>query len=208
MRNILFTALILVPAVTAQLRVTVYNKSHVSAEVRRDAFADLRDLFRAAGIAVELVPGDLAAAEASFINLPQPPRKGQEHEAACRARRDIALELVPAAPRGLKATILGQAEPLARSGLNARVYMDRVMDAAELHSRSQADVLAHVIAHEIGHVLLRSNQHTPRGLMSAVWTDQEYDWIARRLMVFTKANARIMRATLDAAGCVSASAGN
>jgi hypothetical protein len=205
MRNIVFAILMLGTSATAQLRVTVYDKAHLPTTVLRDAMISLGDVFRASGIAVEFVSGDLEASEASLMNLPMTPRKGQEREAACRARRDIALEISPSARPGLRPTILGEAQPLARYRLHARVYMNLVMDTAAFHNRSTAAVLAYVVAHEIGHVLLRTSQHNPRGLMSEVWTDLEYNWMTVRAMLFTKAQAKTMRDTLGAAGCVSAS---
>jgi hypothetical protein len=52
------------------------------------------------------------------------------------------------------------AQPLARVGLSVRIFYDHVQYAAEKNNRQDALVLAHVIAHEIGHVLLRSNAHS------------------------------------------------
>jgi hypothetical protein len=58
-----------------------------------------------------------------------------------------------------------------------------------------------VIAHEIGHVLLRTKAHSRRGLMSALWTDYEYGMIDRGLMFFTADQSKTMRMALSGAGC-------
>jgi hypothetical protein len=70
-------------------------------------------------------------------------------------------------------------------------------------NRTHAAVLAHVIAHEIGHVLLRTNGHNPRGLMSSPWTDFEYGNILRGLMFFTADQSKTMRMALSGAGCAN-----
>ena len=96
---------------------------------------------------------------------------------------------------------MGMAVPLATEGLNARVFGDHVRDTASRQNREYATVLAHAMAHEIGHVLLRSGNHAQRGLMSSVWTDFEYWWMARGLLLFTGDQAKAMRASLTGAGC-------
>jgi hypothetical protein len=57
---------------------------------------------------------------------------------ACRARRDIALEIVGKTQSYLQDTILGVAVPLAREGLNARVFDEHVRDLAVRQSRDYA----------------------------------------------------------------------
>ena len=145
--------------------------------------------------------GDESTDEASLILYPGTPQKGQEHAAACRARRDIALNILTSAPKGLTGSSLGMAQPLACAGLNVRVFDDRVCDAAFKWNRAHATVLAHVIAHEIGHVLLRTNAHSPRGLMAGVWGDHEYQFMARNLLRFTRDESTSMRITLSGDGC-------
>jgi hypothetical protein len=201
MRQLLLAALMLVPAQADQLRITVYDQTHLSKPVSEAVFDLLLRVLRQAGIDVELVSGDLAAPEASLITSPGAPRRGSERATACRARRDIALEIVATTPSFRKDTMLGMAVPLATEGLNARVFDDHVRDAASRQNRDYTTVLAHAMAHEIGHVLLRSGAHTQRGLMSSVWTDFEYGWMTRGLMLFTGDQGKAMRASLSGAGC-------
>ena len=201
MRHLLIVALLLVPAQAAQLRITAYGQAQLPKPVIHSAFDLLRQIFRASGIEIELVNGDPTSREAVLLTYPATPRKGTEREAACRARRDIALDILATTPAARKGSMLGMAEPFAREGLNARVFDDRILDAAMRQNRDHAAVLAHAIAHEIGHVLLRTTNHGQRGLMSAVWTDDEYGWIARSPMYFTGDQSRSMRAALSGEGC-------
>jgi hypothetical protein len=203
MRHLLIAAMMLGSANAGQLRITVYDQAHLPKAVRQAAFDYLRQIFYESGIEIDSVAGDPAAEEASLTTYLAVPRKGLENDAACRARRDIALEILPATAATRHSTILGMAIPLARNGLNTRVFDDRIRDAARDRHRAHEVVLAHAIAHEIGHVLLRTNAHSRRGLMSGVWTDHEYGWIAKNLMFFSGEQSQLMRATLSGAGCPS-----
>jgi hypothetical protein len=190
----------LAAAAAAELEITVYDQAHLSREIRQTALDTVREIFRASAIDTVFVAGDPMAAEASLITMPLT-LKGQERVAQCRARRDIALEIIASVPTSLKSTILGTAVPLAREGLNVRVFDDHIRDAAFKWNRSYAVLLAHAIAHEIGHVLLRSGEHSSKGLMSGSWGDYEYDWISRGIMLFSKAQSHRMLMTLDGTGC-------
>ena len=55
----------------------------------------------------------------------------------------------------------------------ATVYVDRVDWLARRAQYPRAPVLGRAIAHEIGHLLLRSNAHTESGLMREVWTAEQ-----------------------------------
>jgi hypothetical protein len=55
----------------------------------------------------------------------------------------------------------------------ATVYVDRVDWLARRSQYPRAPLLGRAIAHEIGHLLLRSNAHTETGLMREVWTVEQ-----------------------------------
>jgi hypothetical protein len=186
----------------AQLRITIYQQAHLPQEVTESMFFQLRLIFRQAGISVELVTGDPASDEATLFTYPRLPPKGHEHEFACSARRDIALKIADVSPPGVARTILGIAAPLARDGLNARVFNDHIIESAMQHNRPYANVLSCAIAHEIGHVLLRSNDHRMSGLMSAVWAGHEYkemEFTGR--MLFTLEESKAMLISLNGTHC-------
>ena len=186
---------------SAELRITLYDQARLPPEAIESAFDQLRVVFHQSGIAIKLVVGDPAADEAHlFTYNPMPP--GYEQEAACRARRDIALRLFDISPAGLRETVLGMASPLARTGVNVRVFTDHVREAAFRHNRPYAIVLSYVIAHEIGHVLLRNSEHEQHGLMSSVWTGHEYSrMMDTAVMFFTGDESQKMLMTLRGMGC-------
>jgi hypothetical protein len=51
----------------------------------------------------------------------------------------------------------------------ASVYVESVAERSIKTTLPQSIILGRVIAHEIGHLLLGVNSHTPRGLMRASW---------------------------------------
>jgi hypothetical protein len=50
------------------------------------------------------------------------------------------------------------------------VLYDRILLATERSPERRAAILAHVLVHEIGHLLRRTNGHSPDGVMKAHWT--------------------------------------
>jgi hypothetical protein len=200
MRTILITAVMLAAGDAEQLQITVYDKARLPQQVHATVADEVRRIFREAAISIEWIAGDPEASEASVM-IYQPSRKGRELEDACRARRDIALDIVPVAPPALRSTVLGMAQPLARTGLNVRVFNDHVQKASEREHGVPAIVLAHVVAHEIGHVLLRSGVHDRRGLMAEVWTQNEYERMEKGILLFTDDESRKMGMTLNRATC-------
>jgi hypothetical protein len=55
----------------------------------------------------------------------------------------------------------------------ATVYVDRVDWLARRAQYPRGPLLGRAIAHEIGHLLLRTNAHTQTGLMREVWTAEQ-----------------------------------
>jgi hypothetical protein len=62
----------------------------------------------------------------------------------------------------------------------ATVYLDRVEWLAQASATDTSVLLGRAIAHEIGHLLLGSTEHTSRGVMRAVWSSRtlrhDDDW--------------------------------
>ena len=70
--------------------------------------------------------------------------------------------------------IMGAASRTARGTGIAWVYYRRVLEEAEHYAVPPARVLACVMAHEIGHLVLASNGHDADGLMRAVWNKSDF----------------------------------
>lgn len=86
----------------------------------------------------------------------------------------------------------------AIGGTLATVFTDRVAWlATSAHTRYTA-LLGRAVAHEIGHLLIGTNEHSTAGLMRAVWTADELarndgdDWLFT-----TDDRARLQRSRID-----------
>jgi hypothetical protein len=64
---------------------------------------------------------------------------------------------------------LGFSLPCAKFGIDSTVFIDHCERVTYQTPISFRIVLAYAMAHELGHVLLRSREHSQTGLMRAVW---------------------------------------
>jgi hypothetical protein len=91
-------------------------------------------------------------------------------------------------------------DTVSGTGTLATIYINRVEDSARHAGADVALLLGRAIAHEVGHLILRTNAHGEAGLMRAIWTDQEIarnqpaDW------VFASPDRRQLRAALQRTG--------
>jgi hypothetical protein len=69
---------------------------------------------------------------------------------------------------------LGQSFVDSEGGSYASVFVAPVQDQAAAANVPWVIVLAYAAAHEIGHLLLGDQAHTPRGLMKAQWESNDY----------------------------------
>lgn len=65
------------------------------------------------------------------------------------------------------------------------VMYNRIQFVAGRSGREQA-ILAHVLAHEIGHVLQRTDRHVGTGVMKAYWNGHDHDAMEKKPLEFTK----------------------
>ena len=85
-------------------------------------------------------------------------------------------------------------DPVAGTGTLATVYINRVEDSAHHAGADLALLLGRAIAHEVGHLILHTNQHGEQGLMRAIWTEQEIARNAPGDWVFASPERRQIRA--------------
>ena len=84
--------------------------------------------------------------------------------------------------------VMGVALRRANSA-KAQIFFKQVQDFARLHRIDTGSVLACVIAHEIGHLLLPGTAHSPTGLMQAQYDRALVHNAARGSLTFTDAQA-------------------
>ena len=73
------------------------------------------------------------------------------------------------------------------------VLYDRIVFATERAPEVRGAVLAHVLAHEIGHLIIKTDEHSPAGIMKAQWSGADWSRIAHGLLTFLPADADMIR---------------
>jgi hypothetical protein len=113
--------------------------------------------------------------------------------------RLLVISINADAPSDLSKTALGFALPFTARGNHAAAFVGKVASFTQNHllgASEDPSVLGAVIAHELGHLLLKSNEHGD-GIMRADWQSGAARAIVQRRLVFTPVQARNMRQNLQ-----------
>ena len=127
-----------------------------------------------------------AGVDVDWINC-----NGNKPEASCEkiSQADLTVHVVPRA-RTMSGDIFGVAFVENNAGTYADVFFDSIQ---RLHEQDRAvslpPILGDVLAHEVGHLLLGSNSHSPEGIMQPHWQAEQLHSIAKGQMRFTKEQA-------------------
>jgi len=165
---------------------------HDYAGVKRDtldrAEKETARIFREAGIDTAWVVCPLTSAE-----LAQYP--------ACLQPADAPRFDMNILPRFM-ATQLSQPDTtlgftsLTREGVrasDASIFLDRIKEEVERTHGSLTGILGDAMAHELGHILLRTSGHSVEGIMRAKWTPEDFRLASHGQLLFTPQQAELMR---------------
>lgn len=125
--------------------------------------------------------------------------------------RYITLRLMREAPATVSEDAIGVARPFAQTGTQISIFINRVELLARFVNTPLYVILGHAMAHEIGHVLLASSQHSSTGLMEAHWNTISLHLASEGLLAFGREEAERMNARLanfQSCGIKSEIAGN
>jgi hypothetical protein len=165
------------------LAVCVQHREAVNNLVMAQAQAIVTMVFGAAGVRIDWLPSRLCRIAAGNI---------------------IRLEIDQVVPAQFGPETLAYALPYAGSGTTIHVFYARIM---ENHREFGADILGHVIAHEIGHVLEGIVRHSPEGLMKAHWGLSDYMRMKKQRLFFSSEDVDLMRPHVAFAGGITAQSG-
>jgi len=146
-----------------QLQVSVFNSSPISSSTIERAESHAGRVLRDAGVAV------------IWLNCPQ----DAQHEASLGPCSEASfpshLHLrIARASRSLKATTVGISFVAEDGkGCYADLFYEPIRQLQEETHASPSVILGHAMAHELGHLLLGTNSHSPSGLMRAQWTGED-----------------------------------
>jgi hypothetical protein len=134
--------------------VLIHNYAHLPSQVLSDAKDRTSLIFRKIG--VEVAWADCPLANEDPTSYPECP--------AVVDATQLFLRIFPMT--AAKVQDGGQAFVMARI---ANIFWNRVEEQAQRLNVSAPRLMGHTIAHELGHLLLGSNSHSPAGIMTARW---------------------------------------
>ena len=105
------------------------------------------------------------------------------------SRQGIQVSLSEHTPTALYPDALAWAQPY--EGTQIRVFSDRI---AQTHGPAEAPiVLAHVLVHEITHVLQGVSRHSDQGVMKAQWEQRDFMLMRWEPLLFTDEDVHLIR---------------
>jgi hypothetical protein len=84
-------------------------------------------------------------------------------------------------------------------GVQADIFYSGIEQLTNNISTGAAQVMGHVMAHELGHLLLGMNSHSNLGIMQAHWSEQQLRLMSRGILKFDKLQAKAIGARLISA---------
>jgi hypothetical protein len=82
------------------------------------------------------------------------------------------------------------------TGAYSDIFYDSVVKLDRDGRLGLARALGHVMAHEVGHLLLGLNAHSHRDIMSPSWHEDELRLASMGALLFSEEQARLMRERL------------
>jgi hypothetical protein len=79
------------------------------------------------------------------------------------------------------------------AGSHITVFLDRIEEM-----RAPSNVLAHVMVHEITHLLQGVGRHSASGVMKEVWSARDFGWMRIKPLSFTPVDVELIYASLEA----------
>jgi hypothetical protein len=174
------------------IKVRLYNYADASHPTLVKAEEEASRIFRVAGLELE------------WLDCPTS-HAAEERYPACAATLGamaVDLRILPssmAARMGSSGEQLGLALLSSRPGsaTDAWVYYDRAERLAETDVASCDQILGLAMAHEIGHLLLGPDSHSHGGIMRANWDRKFLEEASRGQLLFTRDQARLIRADVQ-----------
>jgi len=167
-----------------ELHVSVYDYANVSPELLAAAEMQVHRIFRQAGV------------ETVWRNCSD--RSENIQPAGCHVIGSTYFVL-KILPRAMGAQVRDRTDVLGTATLDEKglgyygyVFYDRIQRMSE-ERRLASTLLGHVLTHEIGHLLLRSNSHSISGIMSGRWAGGELRTISEGAMFFMPHESKVLR---------------
>lgn len=166
-----------------ELSISVHDYADVPAVLLSAAEGQAREIFRRAGL------------ETVWLNCSPKLEKVEPRSCYFSDTTHLTLKISSHAMNAQvrdRIDVLGTAYPDDQVGYFAYVFYDRVQELAQRQRLVHA-LLANVMAHEIGHLLLGSNSHSLSGIMCAHWNYDQLRNVSEGVMSFVPFQSRVMQ---------------
>jgi hypothetical protein len=163
---------------TPEITLRVYNYSWATPEDIRDMESAAMKILGRSGISVQWIQCSPILKEA-----------GLSSQCGSALGRTVFQLLVTNNPNGLRGDALGST---IQGTSILTVSYNRSRDLAAVHDLAVGRVLAHAVAHEMGHLLLGSAHHAANGIMKARF-GPDLDDMDRGWLVFTPEQSRLLQ---------------
>jgi len=167
-----------------ELHVSVYDYANVSPELLAAAEMQVHRIFRQAGV------------ETVWRNCSDRSENIQPTGCHVIGSTYFVLKILP---RAMGAQVRDRTDVLGAATLDEKglgyygyVFYDRIQRMSEERTLAST-LLGHVLAHEVGHLLLRSNSHSISGIMSGRWAGGELRTISEGAMFFMPHESKVLR---------------
>jgi len=171
--------------------VRVYNYAHISPQTHAEAIREAAKLFSEVGL------------ESLWLDCRL--SMGDSHgDKACQrpfGPTDLVLRILPRSKlKAYRDATVGISLPSAEEerGFIANIFWDRIEGLTKWSQVSESQVLGLVTAHELGHLLLGFNSHSPTGIMRANWNKKDLERASQGLLHFTPQQSERIRAEVCA----------
>ena len=106
----------------------------------------------------------------------------------------LVVEMLEQASPTRCAGALACAKPF--EGVHIYVFYDRIR--ATVPGSMTSPLLAHVLVHEITHILQGSNRHSASGIMKAQWDENDFARMPRKSLLFSPSDVLLIERGLEA----------
>jgi hypothetical protein len=176
------------PVSEVRLTVRVYDYVNLPAGARDEIMANAKRVLLQAGVSVEFVQCSRGGEQAGLPACTGP-----------LGPADLVLRIFE--PKmAVKGEELGYAAMTPEGGACITVFINPAQEKGRVVSLSNGTLLGHAVAHEIGHLLLGANSHSPAGIMRSVWRRVDEEWMVKGALLFDKRQAARMQTAVERIG--------
>ena len=182
-------------AQSAALQVQVYDYTGLSPAALHAFITHTQNILTGAGISVEVDTCPRG------VSTPCESRRG--------SFRQVVIRVVAGAPRNNKEARwqhLGQSIATHDGGTYGSVFLNLAEEESAETNLPRILILSYAAAHEVGHLLLGDEAHTPQGLMKADWEADDFRAMAQNRFHFSAEQTRELKSRYGAGRSAGAGA--